>query len=286
MSIHSHIHKVCQPLLAAMLSLLAGTAFAEVIVHEDVAYKSGDALSAYERERCVLDLYLPEGVSDFPVVVWFHGGSITAGDKAAGGQADIVRSLAERGVAVASVNYRLSPQVQFPAYIEDAAASVAWALENITQYGGDADNVYISGHSAGGYLAAMVGVDPQYLAAQGFALSDIAGMMPISGQMITHETIRAERGLPTNQPLINAAAPVFHVSTAAPPWLAIAGSEDLPARPEENRYFIAALKAVGHGDAQYQEFAGRNHGSIVSQMPQRDDPVAEALLSFVAAHRR
>jgi len=271
--------------LVAALVLAAGQACSQsVIEHANIAYKSGPKLSEYERTRCALDLYLPEGQSGFPVVVWFHGGGLTAGDKAEGTQAAIARTLAAHGVAVASVNYRLSPQAKFPSYVDDAAASVAWVLDHIGDYGGDANAVFVSGHSAGGYLAAMAGLDAHYLGAYGHGTGELAGLMPISGQMVTHATVRDERGLDNQQPLIDAAAPAFHVSADAPPVLAIAGSDDLAARSEENRYFVAALEAVGHADATFREFAGRNHGTIVSQIPQADDPVAAALLEFVAKH--
>jgi acetyl esterase/lipase len=272
-------------LFAAVLCFSAQSGFGQdVEIKQDIFYKSGNHLSEYERSRCALDLYLPEGVSDFPVIVWFHGGGLTAGDKAQGTQAGIARSLAARGIAVASVNYRLSPQVSFPAYVEDAAASVTWVLDHIEDYGGDSGKVFVSGHSAGGYLAAMVGVDAQYLAANGHRLDDLAGLIPISGQMVTHTAIRDERRLPTERPIVDAAAPVFHVSADVPPFLAIAGSEDNPARPEENAYFIAAMRSVGHSDASYHEFEGRTHGTIVSRIPEKNDPVAEAIADFVMKH--
>lgn len=280
------LRRVASAFVAAV-ALGSVTGFAQdVAVHRDLAYKSGAALSDYEQTRCKLDLYLPEAGDDFPVIVWFHGGGLTAGDKAEATQAAIARTLAGRGIAVASVNYRLSPQAGFPAYVDDAAASVAWVLEHVGEYGGAADEVFVSGHSAGGYLAAMVGVDAEFLAAHGHDTGELAGLIPISGQMVTHATVRDERGLDNQQPLIDAAAPAFHVRSDAPAVLAIAGSEDLPARPEENRYFIAALKAVGHPDASYREFEGRNHGTIVTQIPDGADPVAETIVAFVREHIR
>ncbi len=268
---------------ALLLAAVARPAFTQdVAVHENIPYKTGRNLTDYERERNLLDLYLPPNAEQFPVIVWFHGGNITAGDKAEGAHSAIARTLAARGIAVASVNYRLSPRVNFPAYIEDAAASVAWVLEHIEDYDGDADKVFVSGHSAGGYLASMVGLDPQFLGALGHSPQDLAGLIPISGQMVTHGTVRTERDLPANRPLVDAAAPVFHVSAEAPPFLAIAGSEDLPARPEENRYFVAAMKAVENPDVAYREFEGRNHGTIVTQIPEPGDPVTEAIVDFVA----
>jgi acetyl esterase/lipase len=257
----------------------------DVVLHRDIAYKSGD-LTDYERERSRLDLYLPGEVAGFPTVVWFHGGGLTAGDKAEGTQAAIARSLAERGIGVVSVNYRLSPRASFPAYVEDAAASVAWVLDHIEDYGGEPGAVFVSGHSAGGYLAAMVGLDEQYLAAHGHGLDDLAGLIPISGQMVTHATVRDERGFPSSQPLVDAAAPAYHVRPDAPPFLAIAGSDDLPARPEENRYVVAALQAVEHSDATYLEFEGRNHGTIVTQIPNANDPVARAISEFIERQTR
>ena len=266
----------------SVLCLCAGTARAgEVRVVENLTYKAGENLSAYEQTRCKLDLYLPVGVESFPAMLWFHGGNITAGDKDQGIQTGVGRSLAARGIAVAVVNYRLSPQVSFPAYIDDAAASVAWVLEHISGYGGDPARVFVSGHSAGGYLAAMAVLDATYLKALGHGPGELAGMIPISGQMVTHTTVRNERGQPETQPVVDEAAPLFHVNAAAPPWLAIAGSEDLPARPEENRYFVAALKAVGHTDVNYLEFEGRNHGTIVSRIPEEGDPVAQAIIDFI-----
>jgi acetyl esterase/lipase len=264
----------------AAVFLFAAPAFSQD-VRMDVAYRSGDGLTDYQRERSKLDIYLPDDAADFPTIVWFHGGGLTAGDKAEGTQAAIAGSLAGRGIAVVSVNYRLSPRAVFPAYVVDAAAAVAWVLDHIGDYGGDDGSVFVSGHSAGGYLAAMVGLDEKYLAAHGHGPGDLAGLIPISGQMVTHATVRTERGLPESQPIIDAAAPAFHVTAEAPPFLAIAGSEDLPARPEENRYVVAALKAVEHPDASYLEFEGRNHGTIVTEIPNADDPVASAIVEFV-----
>ena len=267
-------------MLAACLHASPGLG-QDVVVHENLAYKAGSGLSDYERERCLLDLYLPSNASGFPVIVWFHGGNITAGDKAEDLHAAIARAFASRGIAVAAVNYRLSPRVSFPAYVDDAAASVAWVLDRIDDYEGDADAVFVSGHSAGAYLASLVGLDRAYLEAYGHDPGELAGIAPISSQMVTHGTVRNERGLPDDRPIVDAAAPVHHVRADAPPFLAIAGSNDLPARPEENRYFVAAMKAVDHADVTYLEVEGRNHGSIVTRIPDAGDPVADAIVEFV-----
>ncbi|MBN2330057.1 MAG: alpha/beta hydrolase, partial [Candidatus Omnitrophica bacterium] len=185
------------------------------------------------------------------------------------------------GIAIAAVNYRLSPKAHYPAYINDAAAGAAWILRHIEDYQGSPEKLFVSGHSAGGYLTAMIGVDPQYLAKYGASVHDFAGFMPVSGQMVTHSTVRGERGIPSTQPLIDEAAPCYHVRKDLPPFLNISGSVDLPSRAEENRYFATAMNAAGHAWAEYREFIGRDHGTIVSRIPQGNDPVAEIMLDFM-----
>src|SRR5688572_8320932 len=108
---------------------------ADIVVVRDVGYKSGDALSDYEKTRCKLDLYAPAGKKDLPCIVWFHGGALSAGDNR-GSTADAARALAAEGHLVAAVNYRLSPTVTYPAYLEDAAAAVAWMHQHAAEHGG------------------------------------------------------------------------------------------------------------------------------------------------------
>jgi len=111
----------------------------------------------YAGERCVLDIYYPKNTNGFPTVVWFHGGGLTGGNKY------IPENLKEEGICVIAVNYRLYPKVKTPVFIEDAAAAVAWVFNNIEDYGGDASEIFISGHSAGGYLTMMVGLDKRWV---------------------------------------------------------------------------------------------------------------------------
>jgi acetyl esterase/lipase len=273
---------------------LASCALAEepaaVTVRSNIAYRSGDGLDAYARQRCVLDLYLPATKPGFPVLLWFHGGGLEGGDKASGPTVAVAKRFAAAGMAVASVEYRLSPTVTAPAYIEDAAAAVAWVTSHIAADGGDARSVFISGHSAGGYLAALLGADPAWLAKAGVPSDAIAGIIPVSGQVFTHFTISKERGMPDAQhtPVIDAYAPIHFVARAKSmlPFLLLCGDHDWPGRAEENRCFAALLKAGGATDATYTEIADRDHGSILGKLPTADDPAAKAIIAFVTAHRR
>lgn len=250
----------------------------------NLPYKTGAALTPYERERCKLDLYLPAGKTDFPVVVFFHGGGLTSGAKDDADNVAVAKAFAKNGIAAVVPNYRLSGQVKYPAYVEDAAAAVAWTREHIVEYGGAPNALFVSGHSAGGYLAAMVGMDPRWLKAYGLETTIIAGLVPISGQMMTHFTVRRERGIPNPEqtPVLDEAGPCNHVRKDAPPTLCIAGSLDMATRPEENRYFIAALKATGHPACEYQEYAGRDHGTTLTLLWKPKDAEMAAILQFIA----
>lgn len=231
----------------------------------DVPYYEDSIISSdpYIRERCVLDIYHPTDLEDFPTIVWFHGGGLT------GGQKEIPAALKEKGMAVIGVNYRLNPKVKSPAYIEDAAAAVAWVFKNIENFGGDPSRVFITGHSAGGYLASMIGLDKKYLAKHGIDANDIAGLIPFSGHTITHFTIRAERGIPGTVPVVDELAPLYHVRADAPPLYLITGDRELEllGRYEENAYLMRMMKVAGHKQTVLYEMDGYNHGMTEPAFP-------------------
>jgi len=236
----------------------------------NLLYRSGTALTDYMQERCRLDVYHPLATNGFATVVWFHGGGLT------GGSREIPHELQGKGIAVVAVNYRLSPKVKAPAYIEDAAAAVAWTFRHIAEYGGATNRIFVSGHSAGGYLTSMIGLDKRWLAAEGIDANAIAGLIPFSGQCITHFTVRAERGIPDKQPIVDDLAPLFHVRKDAPPILLITGdrNQELLGRYEENAYLWRMMKVVGHADTELRELEGFDHG----RMP---EPAYPLLVQFV-----
>ncbi len=210
----------------------------------------------YIKERCVLDIYYPSNTKNFATIIWFHGGGLTGGEK------EIPQSLKEKGFAVVGVNYRLSPKVKAPAYIEDAAAAVAWVFKNINNYGGDTTLIFVSGYSAGGYLTTMIGLDKKWLAVHGVDANNIAGLVSLSGQAITHFTIREERGIPGTQPIIDEFAPLYHVRKEAPPLILITGDSELEllGRYEENAYLMRMMKISGHTKTKLYKLDGYDHG--------------------------
>ncbi|MBI9016935.1 MAG: alpha/beta hydrolase [Phycisphaerae bacterium] len=239
----------------------------------DIFYYDQTSDDAYINQRCKLDIYYPADSKDFATVVWFHGGGIQ------GGQKHIPEELKQQGFAIVAVNYRLYPKVKCPAYIEDAAAAVAWVFKNIQKYNGNADKIYVSGHSAGGYLTSMVGMDKRYLAKHSIDANKIAGLIPFSGHTITHFTVRKERGIPGEQPIIDEFGPLYHVRADAPPLILITGDRELEmlGRYEENAYMMRMMKVAGHKKTELYELPGCDHGQMAH-------PAHAILIDFI--HRQ
>lgn len=127
-----------------------------------------------------LDIYAPEGVSAAPVLIFVHGGAWVFGDKATmvGDQPEF---FCGKGWVYVSINYRMSPEVVYPVFVEDTADAVAWVMEHIGEYGGDGSSVFLAGHSAGGQLVALVGTDEHYLNDRGHELSELSGVIGLDG---------------------------------------------------------------------------------------------------------
>jgi acetyl esterase/lipase len=246
-------------LLAASVSSQSPAAPAKYVLDEGIGYLPEKDLTDADdgKDRCRLDLYRPEGAKGFPTVVYFHGGGLT------GGKRSIPAALKDHGWAVVAASYRLHPKVHHPVYVQDAAAAVAWTFKNIESYGGDPAKIFVTGISAGGYLTAMVGLDKSYLAAHGIDANRIAALIPVTGQMITHQTVRRDQGIEPSRtrPTIDQFAPVYHVRPDAPPTLSITGGwgVDMLMRAEENLYFVSMMKLVGHKNIQHIVIEDADH---------------------------
>ncbi len=215
------------------------------------------------REQCMLDVYYPVNKKDFATIIWFHGGGLTGGAK------EIPDGLKEKEIAIIGVNYRLYPTVKAPGYIDDATAAVAWVFKNIDQFGGNPSLIFVSGHSAGGYLTLMLGLDKHYLKSYEIDANHIAGLIPLSGQCITHFTVRKEMGIPDKQPLINELAPLYFVRADAPPILLITGDRELEmlGRYEENAYLARMMKVNGNTTTRLIEIGGYGHSMVEPALP-------------------
>jgi len=261
-----------------LLLLITGSLYAHAqqayVTEKDVHYyaDSINKKDSYIASQCTLDIYYPKGATNYATIVWFHGGGLTGGNKA------IPKALMDKGYAIVSVEYRFSPKATAPAYIEDAAAAVAWVYQHIGHYGGNTNLIFLSGHSAGGYLDMMITLDKKYLKKYNIDANSIAGIIPFSGQAITHYTVRKEQGIKDTQPTIDQYAPLYHVRADAPPMLLITGDREMEllGRYEENAYLNRMMQLAGHKNTRLYELDGFGHGN----MPEGAFPL---LLSEVAA---
>ncbi|MEW4564298.1 alpha/beta hydrolase [Bremerella sp. JC770] len=254
----THLKFLLTLLLIVTASRLSAEETTASKLEKDIPYRSETGLDDYAKRQCRVDIFTP-AKKGFATVVWFHGGGLEGGDK------KIPDYLMHNGYAVVSANYRHSPHVKAPVYLEDAAAAVAWTFANIEKYGGDPDKIFVSGHSAGGYLTSMLVLDKRWLKPHGIDPNDLAGAIPHSGQTLTHFTIRKERGLGRETGVADDLAPLHHVRQDTPPLLLTTGDRDLEIafRYEENALLFKMLESIKHPDVELYELQGFDHGNMV-----------------------
>lgn len=223
----------------------------------DISYTT--KTDAYSQERLKLDVYYPEAKKDCPVVVWFHGGGLEAGNK------EIPWKLKEKGIVVVGANYRLLPKVTIRETLDDAAEAVAWVFRHIAEYGGDNKKIVVSGHSAGGYLSMMLCLNKAWLSTYGVDADDVMMYVPFSGQAVTHYNVRKMQGISPLQPTIDEYAPLYWVRKDCPPFVLICGDRELElyGRYDENQYLARMMKLVGHTETYLYELDGHGHGGMV-----------------------
>lgn len=202
-----------------------------------------DLMYGVEDAAQAMDLYIPEGETR-RTFVYFHGGGLEGGDKRH--MEMHAQTLTERGIALASANYRMYPQAGFPVFIEDAARAVAKVLARAK---GD---VYVGGSSAGAYLAMMLYLDKRYLLRAGAAAERVAGWVFDAGQPTTHYNVLRERGEDVRLVRVDEAAPIYFVgensfdpSARMPEILMLCADNDMPGRLEQNRLLARTMQNFG-----------------------------------------
>ena len=265
-------------LLALATTSAAQSSGTTMPTHRDIDYIEG---AEYPDNRDRLDVYMPEGASNAPVVLFFHGGGLLNGGKDAGSH--LASSLVPRGIGVVSANYRLSPGVMHPAHLQDAAAAFAWTVEHIGSYGGDPGRVYLSGHSAGAYLAAQLSLDPRYLRAHELELSDIRGTAPISPFLYVEEVApdRSKTVWGEDVKVWREASVASYFGTGKPPMVLIYADGDADWRREQIERMADALRAAGHEAVAAVQVDDRTHGSVLRNIAHAGDPASQLLIDFI-----
>ena len=211
--------------------------------------------------RQKLDIYAPAKASNAPVVLFFYGGSWSNGRRQDYGFA--ARALAARGFIVVVPDYRLVPQVRFPAFVEDGAAAVAWTSANIARYGGNPAKIAVSGHSAGAHIAMMVTMDRRWLAAAG-APGAIKAAVGLAGPydfapFVPGGAADAALG---NASDVRITQPISFVRADAPPVLLLTGDEDTTVLPRNATAMAAALTKL-NAPVEVKVYPGIGHIGII-----------------------
>jgi acetyl esterase/lipase len=195
--------------------------------------------------------------------VYFHGGALKQGNKY------IPEYLKNKGLGVVAVNYRFYPDVSTSAVLDDTAKAVKWVYDNIEKYGGSKSLIFLSGHSAGGYISSMLGLDKSYLNKYDIDPNTLAGLIPLSGHTITHMTVREEMGIPITKPFVDNMSPLFHIGPDTPPYIMITGDRELEllGRYEENAYMQRMMLVVGNEKSELYEIEGYGHNMVYPSIP-------------------
>jgi acetyl esterase/lipase len=197
-----------------------------------------------EGPRQMLDVYAPRGAhagDGHPVVVFFYGGSWSSGTRT--GYAFVGKALAARGFVTIVPDYRLVPDVRYPAFVEDGAAAIRWAKRHVADYGGDPRRMVLAGHSAGAYIAAMLAVDPRWLGPDRAAVRGLIGLAgPYDFVPFDVDASRAAFG---GWPDARDTQPVTWAGAGDPPALLLLGREDRTVQARNSVSLAARLHAGG-----------------------------------------
>lgn len=255
-------------------------AAAGVEVHRDLSYHGGPGAHPLHHR---LDLYLPAGRRDYPLLVFAHGGGWTGGDRR--NHAALGQGLAERGIGVALVNYRLSDgkagSVMHPEHARDLARALAFTRAFLLAEGVSPIDLFLMGQGAGAHLAALVGLHPRFLAEHGLETADLRGVIGLSGTYQVDPTGRAYANVFGIDPAMRLdASPIHQVSQGEPPFLLVTAELDLPRRAEEASLLADALRRAG-GAVQRRVVAGRDFDTLVERIGQPGDPTTALVETFV-----
>jgi acetyl esterase/lipase len=264
---------------ALALPLRAAEGRSGVEVKTNLTYYSGEGSDKY-RNR--LDLYLPKGKTDVPVMMFVHGGGFTQGIKEQ--FVFIGQVFASYGIATAVINYRLSPKTSYPGHVQDTARAFAWLRAHVGEYVDKPDRIFLAGHSAGATLVAMLGSDPAYLKDVGESIDHIAGVIPISGSF----TQSARSGMFDNPytldpEVVRNASSINHVAGKHPPFLILYGDKDAPRTGQDAALMVKALKSAGNS-AESHEIADHAHLDMITGLMSPTDPGLKFVLDFIRQH--
>ena len=277
-------------LLAMLPALLTACSAVDVLnatVSTDTYIRTEDiAYGPDPRQR--VDVYQPNPVVNSPpMVVFFYGGSWSSGDRA--DYRFVGEALASKGIVTVVADYRLSPEFRYPVFLQDSASALRWAFAHARDYGVNPARIFVMGHSAGGYNAAMLALDKRWLAAEGMSPSQLAGWIGLAGPYDFLPIGDKKTQVAFNWPdTPQDSQPLFHASSASPPALLLAPVKDSVVDPVRSTVAMATkLKSKGV-PVESELFDGVSHVTLVASMAsvlRGKAPVLERVTAFVQKPR-
>jgi acetyl esterase/lipase len=216
--------------------------------------------------RLKLDVWVPNrrGSGPLPVIVFFYGGGWVAGERAEYGFAG--RAFAARGFVTVIPDYRLVPQVRFPAFVEDGARAICWVRDHVAEFGGDPRRIHISGHSAGSYIGAMLSLDRHFLSDAGVDPATVKSAALLSGPYDFYPfTEQRGRDALGQWPRPLETQPIHFIRSDAPPMLLMHGTADTVVRPRNSQRLAAALSEAGAA-AELKLYPGKSHIDTIKSL--------------------
>jgi acetyl esterase/lipase len=273
--------------LLAMLPALLTACSAVDALNATVAsdtYQLTQGLSYGAQPRQRLDVYQPKApVSDPSLVVFFYGGSWSSGDRA--DYRFVGEALASQGMVAVVADYRLSPEVRYPAFVQDSASAMRWAFDHASDYGVHPSRIFVMGHSAGAYNAAMLALDARWLQAVGLAPSRLAGWIGLAGPYDFLPIGDSKTRIAFNWPATpQDSQPLSHASGASPPALLLAPVVDTVVDPVRSTVAMAGRLRVSGVQVVSEQFDSVSHVTLLAAMAsvlRGRAPVLERVTSFV-----
>ena len=270
-------------MLPALLTACSGVDLLNAIVPTDT-YRRSEGLAYGPDVRHRVDVYQPATeLGQAPMVVFFYGGSWSSGKR--GDYRFVGEALASRGIVAVVADYRLSPAFRYPAFVEDSASAVRWAFDNAAQFGADERRIVVMGHSAGAYNAAMVALDPRWLAAVSLSPSRLAGWIGLAGPYDFLPIIDRQTQVAFNWPDTSPdSQPLVYASKASPPALLLAPSRDTVVNPQRSTVAMADRLRRSGVRVESELYDSVSHVTLLASMAQvlrSRAPVLERVSNFV-----
>ncbi len=269
-----------------LLVFLNSCAFRRIHRYKDIAYMETDAVSKIDKQE--LNIFSPRRPKQPKAIFLFiHGGSWNSGEKST--YNFLGSRMARKGVITVIIDYPLSPRANYNQMAKASAMAVKWVNANIASYGGNPDKIFVSGHSAGGGLAALIAVRSQYFDSIGIA-NPIKGVILIDAAGLDmYDYLKEGDYGPgntylktfTSKPAIwKEASPIYHLHKGMPPMLIYRGGETYPSIIKSNEAFVQALKKV-QDEPRYYVLKRKKHIPMITQFFISWNPIYKQITEFM-----